>query len=133
MTNSPVVVLARCLLAAIFLVSGTNKILGFAAVSGMMAKTGFPLPDLFLAGAIGLDLLGGVLLIIGWQARPAALALALYTLVLAVMFHPFWSMPDAQVMNQLNHFLKNVAIAGGLLLVTAWPKTSDDLDPDQRT
>lgn len=112
----------RCLLAAIFLVSGVRKILAFGAVSGMMAGKGFPMPDVVLAATIALEILGGLMLIANWQARAAALALAAFTLVAGAIFHGFWghfNAPPPQFNNELNHFLKNVAIVGGLLLVAA--------------
>lgn len=112
----------RCLLAAIFLVSGVRKILAFGAVSGMMAGKGFPMPDVVLVATIALEILGGLMLVVNWQARAAALALAAFTLAAGSIFHGFWwhfNAPPPQFNNELNHFLKNVAIVGGLLMVAA--------------
>ena len=87
-----------------------------------MAKTGFPLPNVVLALTILLELAGGVMLILNWQARYAAVALAAFTLAAGLIFHNFWAASPDQITNQFNHFLKNVAIVGGLLLVAAWPR-----------
>lgn len=119
----------RCLLAVLFLVSGVRKILAFGAVSGMMAGKGFPMPEVVLMGTIALEILGALMLIANWQARAAALALAAFTLAAGSIFHGFWwhlNAPPPQFNNELNHFLKNVAIVGGLLLVAAGGGSRDE-------
>ena len=71
---------------------------------------------------------GGLMLVANWHARWAALALAAFTLAAGVIFHGFWHVWDApppQFNNELNHFLKNVAIVGGLLVVAALPSSRD--------
>lgn len=114
--------LARTLLAVIFLVSGVRKVMGFGGVSGMMAAKGFPMADVVLAATIVLELAGAVMLIANWNAKCAAWALAAFTLAAGTIFHGFWNhwgAPPAAFNNELNHFLKNVAIIGGLLMVAA--------------
>lgn len=124
--------IARTLLAAIFLVSSVRHIMGFAIVSGMMGRKGFPVPEVFLALTIVLEIAGGLMLVANWNARFAAFALAAFTLAAGSIFHGFWNVwaaPPAEFNNEFNHFLKNVAIVGGLLLVAtarsdekpAWP------------
>jgi putative oxidoreductase len=118
--TSPLTLLARCLLALIFIVSGLRKALAFGPVSGMMAANGFPLPEAFLIATILLEIVGGVMLIANWNAKYAAWALAAFTLAAGSIFHGFWhvwSAPPNVFNNELNHFLKNIAIVGGLLLV----------------
>ena len=116
---------ARILLAALFVISGTRKILAFGFVSGMMAQKGFPIADVFLVATIVVEIAGGLMLVANWNAKYAALTLAAFTLATAAIFHGFWNFwgaPLPEFNNQLNHFLKNVAIAGGLLLVATLPK-----------
>jgi len=111
---------ARMLLAAIFLVSSFRHIAGFAIVSGMMARKGFPVPEVFLVLTIVLEIAGGLMLVVNWNARYAAWALAAFTLAAGSIFHGFWNVwaaPPPEFNNEFNHFLKNVAIVGGLLLV----------------
>ena len=67
-----------------------------------------------------LDLIGGVALLVGFGARPAALVLALFTLVASYFFHGYWRLPADQQFVQQLMFFKNVAVAGGLLLLAAW-------------
>jgi putative oxidoreductase len=106
---------ARALVGVLFLASGINKILGFGYVAGWMNSLGIPAAGLLLAGAIVLEIVGGLALVTGFQAKTAALALALFTVPVTLIFHGFWHADAAEFQNQLNHFLKNVAIFGGLL------------------
>ena len=120
--SASLALLARLLLASIFLISGVRKILGFAAVSGMMGAKGFPSADVVLVLTIALEIGGGLMLVANWNATWAALALAAFTLAAGVIFHGFWNFwgaPPAEYNSQLNHFLKNIAIIGGLLHVAA--------------
>ncbi len=106
---------ARTALAALFLVSGVAKLLSFGAVAGWIGHVGLPLPKLVLVGTIGLELIGGVLLVAGWRVRAVAYAFAAFTLLAGVLFHPFWSAEAGSFDNELTHFLKNIALVGGLL------------------
>ncbi len=65
------------------------------------------------------EVVGGAMLVLGWKARWAALALAVFTVAATLVFHAYWSVPADQVMNQQIHFMKNLAIVGGLLSVFA--------------
>ena len=111
---------ARILLAAIFLVSGYDKIGGFSQVTAFMASKGIPLSEIALALSIVVEIGGGLLLIAGWKARWAAAALFLWLIPVTLIFHNFWAVDAAQVQNQLNHFLKNLCIMGGMLYVMAF-------------
>lgn len=127
--NSAAALVARILLASIFIISGVRKILAFPIVAGMMAGKGFPMPEVFLVLAIALEIAGGALLIANVMARPVALALAAFTFVSGAIFHNFWAktgLPPPEYNSELNHFLKNIAIVGGLLMVAAVPAGDDD-------
>jgi putative oxidoreductase len=101
---------ARILLAAIFFMAGVSKIGAYAATQGYMESQG--IPGMLLPAVIGLEIIGPVLLVIGWQTRPVALALAGFTVVTAFVFH--LNLEDQM---QAIMFMKNLAIAGGLLLL----------------
>lgn len=110
----------RVLLALVFLLSGIGKLRGFDGTVAYISSVGLPLPGVLTALALALEIVAGVALILGYRTRWAALALAAFTLAAAFLFHNFWSMPEqAQVMQQIM-FLKNLAIAGGLLMVAAY-------------
>jgi putative oxidoreductase len=108
---------ARVLLAAIFVMSGIGKFANLAGTAGYIASAGLPLSQLLAVAAAGLEVIGGVLLVIGWQARWAALALAGFTVFASLLFHNFWAMPAEQQFMQQLMFMKNLAITGGLLFV----------------
>jgi len=118
--QNPLTLIGRALLALLFIPAGFGKISAFAGTVGYIASKGVPLPELAAAAAIGVELGLGLLLLIGWQTRWAALGIALFTLVITFIFHNFWAVPAAQVMAQQQSFFKNIAVVGGLLTVAAW-------------
>lgn len=107
----------RALAGLLFLVSGINKILGFSYVAGWMSSSGLPAAGVLLTLTILLEVGAGLALITGFQARFAAAALALFLVPVTLIFHGFWHADAAELQNQLNHFMKNVAILGGMLIV----------------
>lgn len=111
----------RILLAAIFVSSGISKLLGWPGVVEQIASKALPLPEVAGAIAIAVELGGAFALITGLGLRLGALALAAFTLAAAVLFHDFWARDASQYMNQFNHFMKAIAIVGGLLVVAARP------------
>jgi putative oxidoreductase len=117
MFNAKLYTVGRAFAGILFLVSGINKILGFSYVAGWMNSSGIPAAGLLLVLTILLEIGGGLALITGFQARIAAAALALFLIPVTLIFHGFWHADAAEFQNQLNHFLKNVAIFGGMLVL----------------
>ena len=130
--QNPLSLIGRILLALLFVPSGFSKIGGFAGTVGYIASKGVPLPELAAAAAIGIELGLGLLLLIGWQTRWAALGIALFTVVITFIFHNFWAVPVDQVMAQQQNFFKNMAAVGGLLTVAAWGAGAWSVDGNQR-
>ena len=112
--------MARILLSLIFIQGGINKLGAIGATAANMASHGVPLSDILVYGATLLELGGGLMLLSGVYARWAALALALYTLVLALVFHAYWTMPPEQVRAQHGAFFEHLAMIGGMLYVVAF-------------
>ncbi len=108
--------IGRFLIAFIFLFSGFGKITGFEGTIGFIASKGVPLPQFAAIAAIIVELGGGVMLVIGWNARIAAAAMLFFTAMAALIFHDFWAVAADQAQNQMIHFMKNVSMMGGLLL-----------------
>jgi len=104
-------IIARILIALVFLYAGWGKITGFDGTVGYIASAGLPFPEVLAIVAIIIEIGGGILLILGHKVREAAIALVIFTVIASVAFHPFWSDPSQTMM-----FLKNAAIVGGLLL-----------------
>lgn len=109
--------LGRLLIAFIFLFAGYGKVTGFEGTVGYIASKGVLLPQLAAVAAIIVELGGGIMLVLGWNARLAAAALLLFTGMAAVIFHNFWAVPADQAQNQMIHFMKNISMMGGLLYV----------------
>jgi len=105
----------RILLVYIFLLSGYGKITNFAGTAGYMAKYGMPMIEFFLVCAILLELVGGLMLLVGWKARWGALALIVFVVPTTLIFHAYWAVPPEQAYGQMIQFQKNLAILGGLL------------------
>lgn len=105
----------RLALSAIFLLSGLSKVADPAGTIGYIQSVGLPAPQLAFLGAVAVEILGGLALILGFRARAVAVALVAFSLVTAIGFHN--AIADQ---NQFIHFFKNIAMAGGLLQVAAF-------------
>jgi putative oxidoreductase len=105
---------ARALLASLFLISGVQKLFVPAMIQGYIASVGLPFPSLVYAITIVIEIGAGALLLVGFRTRLMAAVLAAFTVAAALIFHSALGDP-----NQFVHFLKNLAIAGGLLHVAA--------------
>ena len=116
---NPAMFLGRIFLALLFVVSGIGKITGYAGTAAVMASKGLPLVDILLPLTIAVELGGGLLLAVGWKARWAAAVLFLFLIPTTLIFHQFWGIDPKLVQMQKIHFLKNVAIMGGMLMVLA--------------
>jgi putative oxidoreductase len=119
-TQDLAALVGRALLALLFIPAGWAKIGGFAGTVGYIASKGIPMPEVAAALAIAAELGLGLLLLVGWQARWAALGLAVFVAVITPIFHGFWAVPEAQKMMQQQAFFKNLAVVGGLLVVYAF-------------
>ncbi len=108
------ILVSRILLAAIFLVSGVEKLFAFGPTMGAMAARGMHMPGLFLVLAVLVEISGGLSVLVGYYPRLGALALALYLVPVTLVFHRALGDPD-----QAAHFAKNVAIIGGLLAIVS--------------
>jgi len=118
----------RVLLAFMFVYSGFGKIGGFERTAANIASKGLPLPEIGAAIAIAVELGGGLMLALGWKARCAALAIAVFTLAAAFLFHNFWTMTDQAMRTNQVMFMKNIAIIGGMLMVVAFGPGRYSLD-----
>ena len=118
----------RALIALLFVLNGIEQVLHFAGTVGYIKSEQVPLPEVAAAISIAVHLGFGLLLLAGWQARWAALGLALFTLAITPIFHHYWSLPPSQAAMQEIMFYKNLAIVGGLLGVVAWGPGGWSLD-----
>lgn len=115
----------RVLLSLIFIQAGWGKISGYAGTQAYMESAG--VPGMLLPLVIAVELLGGIAILLGWQARITAFLLAGFTLLSALLFHF-----DFGDQGQAIQFMKNLAIAGGFLLIVAHGAGAWSLDARAR-
>lgn len=115
--------LGRLFLAVLFLASGASKLQDPAATIAYIEHVGLPFASVTYAGAVLVEVLGGLLLLAGYQTRAAAASLAVFSVVAAIFFHSNFA-----DLNQTIHFMKNIAIAGGLLQIAAFGAGAFSLD-----
>jgi len=115
----PLILAGRVLLALMFILSGFDKLSHLQDTATYFTGVGLPAP-MIVAVLVGLlELLGGLAIATGFKARLAALVLALFTLGTSLVAHRYWSMPADQQMVQQLLFMKNLSVAGGLLVLAA--------------
>ena len=102
--------IGRIFISLIFLVAGIGKILNYEGTIGYMES--FGVPGYLLIPAIIIEILFPLLIIVGYKTKFSAIILALFAILLAVIFHT-----DFSNQMQLMSFLKNFAIAGGFLII----------------
>ena len=115
--------LGRLLLSNLFIVAGFKKITGFAGTAGYMAAK-MPSLDpnlikIMLVLTIAIELGGGLMILVGWQARWVATIIFLWMIPVTYLFHAYWGLPPDQMQMQFIQFQKNLAIMGGLLFIVA--------------
>ena len=108
---------ARALLALIFIMAGLQKISGYAGTQGYMEMMG--VPGSLLPIVIAVEILGGIALLVGFQAKIAAFLLAGFTVIAGTIFHlvPSFGMEGMAAQGEVIHFMKNLSITGGLAMV----------------
>ena len=102
----------RILLVIIFLQSGIGKIENFQGTAQYMAKFGMPYTNFFLVGAIFLELVGSIAVILGYGTRFGALLLIIFLIPTTLIFHTHFSDPMQKI-----HFVKNASMLGGMFIL----------------
>ena len=133
--------LGRIFVPIVFIVAGIQKLLNVSSVARMIENSRIPVPDAitpYLAGvpkyqALGylvgaIELICGLMILIGLKARWGALVLAVFTASTIILFHNFWEMEGAAAAMNQTEALKNLSILGGLLLLVAGGSGSSSYD-----
>ena len=107
--------IGRLLIGLPFAMGGLMKLASYGRTTALIATAGLPFPPLAYAVAVAIELGGGLLLILGYRVRPAAVVMAVFSLVTAVFFHA-----DFANELQMANFIKNVMLTGGLLQIAAF-------------
>lgn len=117
--NGIVSLFGRILLSLVFIGSGLSKIFAFHSMAGMLAGKGFPLATIAMAVAIVIEVIGGLAILTGFHAKLTGWIVFLYLIPTTLVFHNFWTMQGMMRMDNQVHFMKNLAIMGGLLLLAS--------------
>ena len=115
--DSWVLLFARVAIAPLFLYSGVGKVMAFTVTASRLPGGADGFGALLAAGALTVELGGGAALLLGLFARPAAVILIPFTIAATLMFHNFWTAPEAQLVQQTINFLKNLGLIGALALI----------------
>jgi putative oxidoreductase len=117
--HSLALLVGRILLAMIFFLSGVMKIPNWDATLQSMEFKGLPAAPVLLGLAILIEIGAGLAVLFGCQTRWAALLLAAFLIPVTITFHNFWALEGQEMQNQMQHFMKNLTILGGLLTLAA--------------
>lgn len=115
--SDEVLLTARVLLAALFLIFGWSKLTDYAATTAYMAQTGLPMPAAVAVAVIAIEFLGSLALMLGLLTRPMALLFAFYSVATAFVGHQYWTMTGAEQYGNMINFYKNISLTGGFLLL----------------
>jgi putative oxidoreductase len=135
--------LGRILVPLVFIVAGVQKILNIGDIAKMLAANSVPIPDAIVPylGSIpkyealgyliaALEIVCGLMVLIGLKARWAALVLVVFTACTIIFVHHFWDMAGDDLINNRTEALKNLSILGGLLLIVAVGSGPTAMDRD---
>jgi putative oxidoreductase len=115
--NDELILVARLLLATLFLIFGWRKLRDFSGTISQMAQLGVPVPVLAAGVATFMELPVAFAVAVGAFTRPSALLMFLYTLGTALIGHRYWTITGADYVDTMDSFYKNLSIMGGFLLL----------------
>jgi putative oxidoreductase len=115
--NNELILAARLLLAALFLIFGWRKLKDFSGTVSQMVQLGVPVPTLAAGVATFMELPVAFAVAVGALTRPAALLMFFYTLGTARFGHRYWTMTGSERVDNMDGFYKNLGIMGGFLLL----------------
>ena len=135
-TKDAAALVGRILLASMFIISGVGKMGAFADTTVYMASAGLPAIDPLLEYLLILTILvelgGGTAIVFGWRTRSATVLIFLFTMLVTLVFHRFWSAPPDEAVAQQLMFMKNVSVMGGLMVLFAFGPGEYALDDKVR-
>jgi putative oxidoreductase len=109
---------ARITLAALFIPGGLRKLMDLGSFTAMLQKQGVPFADILAPIGAGVEFLGGIAVLIGFQTGLAALLLIVFTIIATLIAHRFWEFEGTARQMQQGQFFKNLAIIGGFLALS---------------
>ena len=117
-------IVGRSLLGLYFIGPGLSKVFDYASTITLMKIKGVPFSSLMLPATIAIQIFGGLLLILGRNLRTASFVLFGLTIIINIFIHNFWALAgDPSQAHELQNFIKNLAIAAGLLILATKDKS----------
>ena len=117
-------IVGRSLLGLYFIGPGLSKVFSYAATLTLMKIKGVPFSSLLLPATIAIQIIGGLLLILGRNLRIASLILFGLTIIINIFIHNFWTLEgDPTQSHEIQNFVKNLAIGAGLLILATKDKS----------
>lgn len=132
----------RGFLASVFIFAAFSHLTDIEGTLYMMEQKGMPVAPLFLLGAVFLTLTGGFSFLLGYKTPIGVTLLILFIVPTTLIFHDFWNLEGPERTSQMHLFMKNIAILGGILYVSAFgpgdlsldsSKTDEQQDSEQLT
>lgn len=118
--NSFLMLLGRVCFSLLFVIAGYAKLMALNEAASALAAQGVPVPGVMVFVATFLELVGGLMVLLGWYTRVGAFLLFLFVLPETWYFHTFWTVATPMDMvGQFSHFMKNLSIMGGALYIMA--------------
>ncbi len=127
-----ILLLGRLALAAIFVYGSFNKLTHMDAFTASLAGQGVPMPEVLAVAGVAVEGVGAIGVVFGFKTQYAAFLLAAFTVAATLIAHHFWTLEDAARAMQTVHFMKNVAIVGGFLLLFVTGPGSYSIDHRMR-
>jgi uncharacterized membrane protein YphA (DoxX/SURF4 family) len=115
-----ILLMARVCLSMPFLYSGVDKCWRWTAAQREVAASGVPWPTLFHVAVVATQLGAGASVLIGIEAPLGAAVLCLFLIPVTVLYHPFWKRAGSDLVTEADHFLLNLAVIGGLLMIVGF-------------
>lgn len=124
--------IGRIFIAMIFLYAGVTKLNDLNTTVMYISQEGLPYATFLAISGSCMEILGSLLVLVGYKTRFGAFVLFLFTIPATLFFHDFWTLENTQALNQMQHFMKNFAMMGGLLYIMAYGGGAFSFDKSHR-
>jgi putative oxidoreductase len=112
------ILIARLFFSLLFIITGLNHLLNLERMAGYVRQKNLPVPKVVVAVSGAAIIFGGISVLLGLWVKTGALILMVFLVITAFFFHNFWEKEDPrEKVNEMNHFLKDIALAGASLLI----------------
>ena len=125
--------LGRILMSILFFVPAYRKASSIDGTIAYFGKLGLPFPEITVYVVVAFEFIVAICFLLGWRIKLVAYLMAAFSIAAGLIAHQFWSVDPAQLGNQLNHLLKNGAVAGGFIMAALLSDRFAKTDHDEHT